>query len=48
MAMPNYTYLKLTMSKPCGIITTSATIKMVYTYEQANCKLTSMMVSVGV
>jgi hypothetical protein len=45
MAMPNYTYLKLTMPEPRGIITDSTTIKMAYTYKQVNSEVTSTMVS---
>lgn len=45
MAVLNYIYLKLKMPRPCGIITTSASIKIAYTCERANYKLISMMVS---
>jgi hypothetical protein len=43
MVVPNYTYMKLKMPKPHGIITTSASFMVLYTYEQANCKLAPML-----
>jgi hypothetical protein len=36
MVVPNYTYLKLKMTGPCGIITTSASLKVAYTCELAS------------
>jgi hypothetical protein len=33
MAIPNYTYLKLKMPGPCGIIMASVSFKHTYTYE---------------
>jgi hypothetical protein len=44
MVVPNYTYLKLKMSRPRGIITASASIKTAYTCERANCEHASTMV----
>jgi hypothetical protein len=37
IVVPNYTYLKLKMPDPHGIITTSATFKATYTCERAKC-----------
>jgi hypothetical protein len=45
MAIPNYTYLKVKMSGPLGIITTSSSFKATYTCEQANCELASTSVA---
>lgn len=44
MVVPNYTYLKLKMPGPCRIIMTSASIKMTYTCERANCDIASTLV----
>jgi hypothetical protein len=44
MVVPNYTYLKLKMPGPRGIITTSASIKTAYTCDRANCELASTMI----
>jgi hypothetical protein len=43
MVVLNYTCLKLKMPGPCGIITISASFRVAYTYEQANCELASML-----
>jgi hypothetical protein len=43
VVVPNYTYLKLKMPSPCGIITMFASFEAAYTCEQANGELTSMM-----
>lgn len=44
MAIPNYTYLKMKMPRPRGIITASASFKVAYTYERANYELVSALV----
>lgn len=43
MVVPNYTYLKLKMPGPHGIITASTLFEVACAYERANCELTSMM-----
>jgi hypothetical protein len=45
MDVPNYTYLNLKISGPHRIITTSASFKVAYTCEHANCELTSSLVA---
>lgn len=42
-AIPNYTYLKLKMPRPHGVITASASFKAVYTCERANYELASTL-----
>lgn len=46
MDIPNYTYLKLKMPGPHGIITTSTSFKPAYAYEQANNELASMLAAI--
>jgi hypothetical protein len=41
MVIPNYTYLKLMMSGPHGVITASASFQAVYVCEKASCELAS-------
>lgn len=43
MAVPNYTYLKLKMPGPCGIITTSTTFQTAYACERANRELATAL-----
>ena len=45
MVVPNYTYLKLKMLGPHGIIMTSVSIKTAYTCERVNYDLVSTLVS---
>lgn len=46
VVVPNYTYIKLKMPSPHGIIMTSASFEAAYTYEQANGELASMMAAI--
>ena len=41
MAVPNYTYLKLKMSGPRGVITVSTSFQRAYKCEVESCELTS-------
>jgi hypothetical protein len=41
MVIPNYTYLKLMMSGPHGVITASASFQATYVCEKASCELAS-------
>lgn len=43
MVVPNYTYLKLKMPGPRGIITTIASFEVAYACEQASCELASAL-----
>jgi hypothetical protein len=44
MVVPNYRYLKLKMSRPRGIITTTASFKMAYACELASSELVLTLV----
>jgi hypothetical protein len=39
MAIPNYTYLKLKMSGPCGVITVGSTYQHAFQCEEDSCEL---------
>ena len=43
MAVPNYTYLKLKMPGPNGIITVGASFKVAFQCERANCDLAATL-----
>ena len=38
MAIPNYTYLKLKMPRPCGVITIGTSFQRAYEYEVECCE----------
>ena len=46
MAVPNYTYLKLKMPGPHGVITVGSTYQHVYMCEVESCKLASAVLAV--
>jgi len=45
MAVPNYTYLKLKMPGPRGVITVGTSFKAAYQCERANCELAASLVA---
>ena len=45
MTVPNYTYLKLKMPGPRGVITVGTSFKAAYQCEQANCELAASLVA---
>ena len=45
MAVPNYTYLKLKMLGPCGVITIGTSFQRAYEYEVECCKHTATIVA---
>jgi len=45
MAIPNYTYLKLKMPGPRGVITVGSTYQHGFQCEIDNCKLTSVVIT---
>ncbi|XP_025791672.1 uncharacterized protein LOC112872850 [Panicum hallii] len=45
MVVPNYTYLKLKMPGPCGVITIGSSFQHAYQCEVESCKLTSAVIA---
>ena len=45
MAIPNYTYLKLKMSGPCGVITIGTSFQCTYEYEVKCCDHAKVIVA---
>jgi hypothetical protein len=45
MAIPNYTYLKLKISGPCGVITIGASFQHAYQCEVESCELASVVIA---
>jgi hypothetical protein len=41
MVIPNYTYLKLKMLGPCGVITIGGDLQQAHLYEQENYNITT-------